>query len=105
VAAVTRRPVRRVLAILSFCLVLSWLATPVLAYAGMITAAPFFGELPTPDERAESTRLALLAGFTAFVAPALAAITSGRSPLRTVALIELGISGAAVAALLLYANR
>lgn len=101
----TRRAVRPVLTILTFCLVLSWLATPVLAYGAMITATPFFGELPTADERAESTRLLLLAGFTAFVAPGLAAITGGRSPLRTVALVELGISVAVVAALLLLANR
>lgn len=63
----------------------------------MIVGAPFFGELPSPEERAESTRLLALAGLTTFVAPALAAITAGRSrPARTVALIELGISVAVV---------
>lgn len=102
----SRRTVQRVLSILTFCLVVSWLATPVLAYSAMISAAPFFGQLPTPDERAESTRLWLLAGLTAFVAPALAAITGGRArPLRTVALVELGISVAVVVTLLLLANR
>jgi hypothetical protein len=93
------------LTIVTCLLVLSWLATPVLAYGGMIVGAPFFGELPTPDERAESTRLLLLAGITAFVAPALAVMTSGRSrPLRTLALVELGISAAGVT-LFLLAHR
>ena len=102
----TRPAIQRVLTILSFFLVVSWLATPVLAYGGMITATPFFGELPTPEEREESTRLLLLAGLTAFVAPALAAMTGGRSrPLRTLALVELGISVAAAVTLLLLANR
>ena len=56
-------------------------------------AAPFFGELPSADERAESTLLWVLAAFTAFAAPALAAVMARRSrPVRTVALIELGIA-------------
>ncbi len=100
--AVIRPSGRALLQILALLLVLSWLATPVLAYGGMIISAPFFGELPSPDEQAESTRLWILAGFTAFVAPALAALTAGRSrPLRTVALTELGISFAVAAVLML----
>jgi hypothetical protein len=98
----TLRPVRTVFASL---LVVSWLATPVLAYGGMIVGAPFFGELPTPAERAESTRLLVFAGLTAFVAPALAATVAWRSPVRTLALVELGISVVVVVALLVLANR
>jgi hypothetical protein len=100
--AVSRPAGQAVLTFLTVLLVLSWLATPVLAYGGMITGAPFFGELPSPQERAESTRLWVLAGFTAFGAPALAAVTARRSrPLRTVALVELGISVAVTVALML----
>jgi hypothetical protein len=100
--AVARPAGQAVLDFLAVLLVLSWLATPVLAYGGLITSAPFFGELPSPEERAESTRLWVLAGFTAFAAPGLAAATARRSrPLRTVALIELGISVAVTIVLML----
>jgi hypothetical protein len=100
--AVPRDAGRAVLSIVTLLLVLSWLATPVLAYGGMITSAPFFGELPSPQERAASTRLWVLAGLTAFAAPAIAAAMARRSrPLRTVALIELGISVAVTIVLVL----
>jgi hypothetical protein len=100
--AVVRPSGQAVLKILTLLLLLSWLATPVLAYGGMIISAPFFGELPSPDERAESTRLWVLAVLTAFVAPALAALTAGPSrPLRRLALIELGISLAVATVLVL----
>jgi hypothetical protein len=100
--AVVGPPGQAVLRIVAFGLVLSWMATPVLAYGGMIVSAPFFGELPSPDEQAESTRLWLFAGLTAFVAPALAALAAWRSrPLRTVAMVELGISLAVVIVLIL----
>jgi hypothetical protein len=100
--AVARPAGRAVLNFLTHLLVLSWLATPVLVYGGMITSAAFFGELPSPEERAESTRLWVLAGSTAFAAPALAVATARRArPLRTVALIELGISVAVAVVLML----
>jgi hypothetical protein len=100
--AVPRHAGQSVLSVLTFLLVLSWLATPVLAYGGLITSAPFFGELPSPQERADSTRLWVLAGFTAFAAPALAAaMARGSRPLRAVALIELGISVAVAIVLML----
>src|SRR5690606_3568050 len=46
------------------------LATPVLAYGAMITAAPFFGEQPTPAEQGSALRLALAAVGTGLGAPA-----------------------------------
>lgn len=91
-----RPTVRTVLKTLTLLLLLSWLAAPVLAFGGMVVGAPYFGELPSPEERAESMQLLVLAGLTAFVAPALAVATAGSRPVRTVALIELGISLAVV---------
>lgn len=100
-----RPVVRPLLKVLTFLMLIAWLATPVLAYGGMIMGASFFGEPPSPADRAESTRLWVLAGLTAFVAPALAALTAGRArPARTVALVELGIS-VGVVILLWLASR
>lgn len=85
-------------------LVAGWLAAPLVLYGSLITAAPFFGELPTEAERAEASRLAVVGVALAFLAPLAAAlIVRGRHPLRGVALIQLGLSLLATLAILVAA--
>lgn len=78
-------------------LVLAWLAGPVLAYGAMITATPFFGEMPTPEEQREAASLAIAAAVLAFGAPVLAWALAGRgSALRVVAAVEMAVTVGAV---------
>lgn len=78
-------------------LVVAWLAAPVLAYGAMITATPFFGELPTPEEQRDASVLALSAAALAFGAPVLAWTLAGRgSALRVVAALEVTLAVVAV---------
>ncbi|HLT83171.1 MAG TPA: hypothetical protein VKZ83_02960 [Phototrophicaceae bacterium] len=103
------RPHRRsvgdgVRAAIASLLVAGWLAAPLVLYASLITAAPFFGELPTEAERAEASRLAVVGVALAFLAPLAAALlVRGRHPLRVVALIQLGLSLLATFAILVAA--
>lgn len=51
-------------------LTLVWLVgTPVLGYGAMITAAPFFGEVPSPDQVTEAQRLGWATLGCALLAP------------------------------------
>lgn len=56
-------------------LALLWVVAPLwLGFAGIITAAPFFGEQPTPAEQTQSTVLLLSAGASAVLLPLVGAL-------------------------------
>ena len=79
------------------------LATPVLAYGAMITAAPFFGEQPTPAEQGSALRLALAAVGTGLGAPAAGLVVALAARRRRAAIataVALGVTVLALVALL-----
>jgi hypothetical protein len=64
-------------------LVLLWLAwllvPPVLLFGAAITAAPFFGELPTAAEQSQAGALTLVALVLVVAVPLLGLVLTGRS--------------------------
>ena len=76
------RPVPRWVPLVVVVLFLAWiLGTPLLAWTGMITAAPFFGENPTADEVAAAKAFLAGAGVCGFVAPLLGIVVGARNRL------------------------
>lgn len=93
-------------AVLAGVLLVAWLAWPFLGYGALITATPFFGELPTPQEEATSAQLALTAIGVGVLGPVAAFVLAGRgSASRTVAVAECALTLAAVALFLVVAMR
>jgi hypothetical protein len=79
-------------------LLVAWVAWPFLAYGALITATPFFGELPTEQQRARASQLALAAVAVGLLGPGVAAVLVGRgSMLRIVAGVEVVLTLVALA--------
>ncbi|GAB2623227.1 hypothetical protein GCM10027067_39320 [Pseudactinotalea suaedae] len=70
-------------------LLVAWISWPVLGYGALITAAPFFGELPTRQQQEAASRLALAAVGVGLLGPVVGFALAGRgSRLRVLALVE-----------------
>lgn len=74
--------------------VLGWITVPpILAYGGLIAAAPFFGEIPTAADQADSTRLWVGAATALVAFPALGLWCAARQRRRAATvLFGLGVS-------------
>jgi hypothetical protein len=77
------------------------LVPPVLVFDGAITAAPFFGEQPTDDERSEAAALFLVAGLLAVGVPLVGLVLTVRARARvaTGAFVVALVVGAVVLAM------